>query len=40
MFGNLALKKFIGTKTDIAAFKDMHHFVKAADVIPAAKESL
>ena len=36
MFGNLALKKFIGTKTDITAFRNMHHFVNAADVIPAA----
>jgi hypothetical protein len=36
MFGNLALKKFIATKTDFIAFTNMHHFVNAADVIPAA----
>ena len=36
MFGNLALKKFLGTKTDVTAFQDMHHFVNAADIIPAA----
>ena len=36
MFGNLALKKFIGTKPDVVAFKKMHHFVNAADVVPAA----